>query len=189
MRNMETKADIRKRILAKREALSSLEVIKKSEMITGLLLSRKEYQDARNIFLYLDFRNEVSTQFIWKDAIKAKKKVFAPKVTKDGMNFYEIFDEDSVAKGYYGIREPVSSNRTDEREGLMLIPGSVFDRKGNRIGYGKGFYDVYLNHNPNFFKFALAFSFQVVDQIPVEEHDIKMDAILTETEGFLPIAR
>ncbi len=98
------------------------------------------------------------------------------------MSFYLVESEKELVRGAFGILEPTGeSERAPGDDGLVIIPGIAFDKHYNRIGYGKGYYDRYLSAHPNLFKLALAFDIQLVDKIPAEECDCRMDMIFTET--------
>ena len=115
------------------------------------------------------------------------KKVAVPKVLDDGlMEFYYIESFDGIEIGYCKIPEPVGGTVATDKKVLILMPGLAFDRNHNRIGYGGGFYDRYLERyaDTEFTKVSLAYDFQIFDELKVEEHDKKIDAIITEDEVF-----
>lgn len=85
-----------------------------------------------------------------------------------------------IWRGYKGILEPEMKKKLEPDRALVVVPGTVFDRSGRRIGYGGGFYDTYLQKHPMYQKVAFAFSMQIIDEIPAEPHDISMDLIYTE---------
>ena len=100
------------------------------------------------------------------------------------MNFYYISDTKQLAKGYQGILEPVTTECADGKSGLFLLPGLAFDRFLHRCGYGGGFYDRYLKKHADVSlkKVAVAYDFQIYEKIPVEEHDEKIDLLISEKE-------
>lgn len=182
---MVTKKEIRKEIIQKRDALPFLEVENKSSHIVTSLLKTPEYKEAAQILLYADFRNEVKTDSIFTDAILKGKKVYYPKIFGDIMEFYHVTSLDELHSGYMGIREPEENPLKrfiykKQDNVLVISPGVAFDPQGNRIGYGKGFYDKYLTNKRILSVIALAFSLQIVDEIPSEHNDIKMDKIITD---------
>lgn len=184
---METKAEIRKRILEIRKNLSDEEIAAKSEAILQNVLKTPEYEEAFNILLYADYCHEVTTGGIFENALLRKKKVYFPKADKltNTMEFYQITSLCQLTRGYKGIPEPKEDIRYRYRfnakeDTLMILPGVAFDTSGYRIGYGKGFYDKYLANKRQVSMMALAFSCQIVDEIPKDAHDIKMDKIVTE---------
>lgn len=186
---METKKEIRKRSLEKRKALSPDIRRKYSRVITERVLCHPFFQCADTILIYASFREEVDTTELIYAALAQGKKVAVPRVLSDNrMEFYEILSMNELKPGYQGIPEPEDDASrlirvTDEQAGkhvLMFLPGAAFDRKGSRIGYGKGFYDTYLDRYPHFFKIGLAFSDQCVAEILTEAHDICVDVVITE---------
>lgn len=182
---MEKKKDIRKQILKIRDELVTEELARRSEKITKLVCNTQAYKEAGTILLYADYHNEVSTDQLFQDAISKGKKVFYPKVFGQEMEFYHVKDLSELKFGYKGIREPQENpikrffyKKQDNT--LMIVPGVAFDTSGFRIGYGKGYYDKYLCNRGMIAKFALAFDFQILEKIPAEECDVKMDKVITE---------
>ena len=155
-------------------------------MIAKKVLKTPEYKEADNILLYADYRHEVMTREIFDDALLHKKKVYFPKSNDDGtMEFYQIISVKQLESGYKGIKEPVVDNRylfkhNSKEDTLIIVPGVAFDMKGYRVGYGKGFYDRFMQDKRQMTAFGLCFSNQLVDEIPHAMHDIKMDKIVTE---------
>lgn len=185
VRNMMEKKDIRRAVLQKRNELTKEELEQKSNTICNTLIKMKEYKNASIIYCYMDFRNEVFTRKIMKDAWKAGKKIAVPKVMQSEMNFYYIESVEDLELGYFGIREPKTRKPANGEKGLIIVPGVAFGQKGYRIGYGKGFYDRYLNKHPILRKIAVAFELQIVSEIPYDTHDITMDMIITEERKIL----
>lgn len=184
------KNDIRKNILKIRKALDSEQVKAMSALICENLVKSEMLVNANNIMIYLDFNNEVSTEPILDMALSRSKRVFVPVCmtkTKE-LVVSEILNATDLCSGAYGIREPQKSSlRITDREilDLIIIPAAAFDRDGNRIGYGAGYYDKFLNSisiSKNICKIGLAYSFQIAQHIPTESHDIPMDYIITENE-------
>lgn len=184
---METKAEIRKRILEIRKALTSEKVAAKSEAILQKVLKTPEYMEADNILLYADYNHEVMTRGIFEDAIMRKKRVYFPKSDKltNTMHFYQTVSVKQLEKGFMGIPEPKENMQlcykfNPDEDTLVILPGVAFDTRGFRLGYGKGFYDKFLSNKRQLSTMALAFACQIVEELPSEEHDIKMDKIVTE---------
>ena len=125
----------------------------------------------------------METAEILKYCLKEGKAVYCPRVTGKEMDFYRISAVEELAAGFHGILEPPGAPERLFRPGkkaLMVMPGVVFDRQHHRIGYGGGYYDRYLQGLQGIVTAALAFSFQVVEEIPAEPHDIRPQIILTE---------
>ena len=183
---METKEQIRKRIIQARNQMTSETVAEKSSLIAQKVMKTPEYEEADNILLYADYRHEVMTREIFDDAVLRKKKVFFPKSNADGtMEFYQVVSVKQLESGYKGIKEPVADNQylysfRKQEDTLIIVPGVAFDMKGYRIGYGKGFYDRFLRDKRQMTAIGLCFSNQIVEEIPHDVHDIRMDKVVTE---------
>ena len=177
---MESKKDIRKRVLQKRENLTNREWEEKSRLIYDKVVSHPFFLQADTIYCYIDYRNEVATRAIIDFAWKSGKKVAVPKVLENVMHFYLIDSFDELEYGYKGIEEPKTSKLATDEDALVIMPGAVFDCACHRIGYGKGYYDKYLHLHSNHKTLGIAFEFQVFKNIPSEEFDICPDIIITE---------
>ncbi len=183
---METKEQIRKRIIQVRNQMPGAEVSEKSSIIAEKVLKTPEYEEADNILLYADYRHEVMTREIFDDALLLKKKVYFPKCSEDGsMEFYQVISVKQLESGYKGIKEPVVEEAYhfcfDGREDtLIIVPGVAFDMQGYRVGYGKGFYDRFLQDKRQMTVMGLCFAGQIVEEIPHDRYDIRMDKIVTE---------
>lgn len=178
---METKKQIRKENLKRREALSKEEWQRKSEKLITLLLSQPFYKESRTIYCYVSYRNEVDTWRFIMCSLKEGKRVAVPKVSGNEMKFYYIQNITELKKGYKGIFEPSEINEEAvEENALFIMPLVAFDREKHRLGYGGGFYDRYLQKYPNHFKIGIGFSFQETEYIPVEQYDVNPDRIWTD---------
>lgn len=185
---MPDKTIIRKQILEKRAALAPGVLEKASEKAAERLIAMEEYINANTVMVYMDFRNEVPTGKIIEQIRLSGKKLLLPLTAGDFRLIpYEIPNEGKLSDYFttsgYGIAEPnpdFCKEADPDSIDLVIIPGSVFDQYGNRIGYGKGCYDRFLSsHSPKAFKLALAYDFQVLPCIPADPTDVKMDKILT----------
>ena len=182
------KCDIRKRVLEKRDALTDEEILEKSRRIFEKLTALEDYQKAESILVYASFGSEVKTDDIILDALVNGKRVFCPKVTdkKNGrMCFVRITALEDLTEGYFHIREPEVTEDSEFADNLggslVIMPGVVFDTKGNRIGYGGGFYDRYLSEHADFKSVALCYDLQITDQeIEADEYDLPVDLVITD---------
>ena len=177
------KKKIRKEILALRRAMPIDLLEEKSRKIAEKVKSHPAYQQADTVLAYIDSKGEVQTKAIIEDAWAKGKKVAVPKVHGDIMEFYLISSYEQLEAGAFGILEPMESCEVVTNvpeKAVVLMPGVAFDRNGNRIGYGKGYYDKYFSKYPESYKIALAFSMQIVDKIPADEFDIKADCVIIE---------
>lgn len=181
---MESKKDIRKRVLEKRNYISDKEWEDKSRLICEKVVTHPFFLQADSIYCYVDYRREVGARSIIEHAWKQGKKVAVPKVNGDEMEFYYIQSFEDLKEGYKGILEPEEMHPATEEHALVIMPGAAFDRCGNRIGYGKGYYDKYLQSHSNLKTIALAFELQMVDAIPADTHDICPNIIITEENTY-----
>lgn len=186
----EAKKALRAQILAKRNQLTQEALADKSERIFARIAAMPEFQAAGTIFCYGTFRTELHTfPFMQKVLDSGKRLVMSRMGPKESrrLDLYQVQDlEADLMPGPFGIREPdpAKCHRIEAKEiDFILMPGSVFDRQGGRMGYGAGFYDTligsYAGRRPHLI--AAALDLQVVDQVPMEPHDERMDAVVTET--------
>ncbi len=182
----EIKKAIRKTALQKRDSLSKSARHEKDLTIMQRLMSLPEFKGAKTILFYASFRSEVDTMDIIKVSLEMDKRIVLPKVDKDNhiLRLYEIKNIYELASGYMRILEPsVNEDRVRELNDieLIIIPGAAFDIYGDRLGYGAGFYDILLPEIKGKIPLiALAYEEQIVEEIPAEPHDIKVDKIVTD---------
>ena len=184
---METKKQIRREMLQKRDALTAEERGVMSQSVFSQLSKLPEFIKAEQILLFAGYGSEPDTLPWIAECVAMGKNVLCPVVTGEEMQFYEISALQQLKAGYKGIPEPEPDESTCYRKrecDLMVLPGTAFDVSGNRIGYGKGFYDRYLAAGFSGETVAVAFSFQVLEEkrIPAEETDRKVNCIVTEKE-------
>ncbi len=177
------KKEIRAIVKEKKSLMNEDAIRSYSADVTDLFLSKDFYKDAEVLYAYLPYNQEIRTEQIIEQALKDGKKVAVPKVFDDGlMEFYEITSLRDVKPGAFGIPEPEGDGPPAVYEKvLMLMPGLAFDEQRSRIGYGGGYYDRYLERNRDreYTKVALAYPFQVFDEIPADPHDEKVDEVIT----------
>lgn len=175
------KKELRHRISTRKKSMTLDEREKKSDRIFERLENLAEWKEAQCIFSYVSYNQEVNTGDRMMQWIVQGKKIAVPCVVENEIKFYYIHSISDLKEGYKGILEPEKKYCADGDEGLMLMPGLAFDKRFHRLGYGGGFYDRYLKKYPSrFLKVALAYDFQIFDEIPWEEHDQKVDLIVTE---------
>ena len=185
---MNDKKILRKQMRERRDALTTEEINIRSKQISEQLLQSSFYKECTHICVYEAFRNEVSCENITTKALQDGKCVYLP-VTDEAsktMDFYQITEDTIYREGNYGIREPEinKNSKTLQDKALILMPGLVFDRNKHRLGYGGGYYDKYLALHKEHITVALCYNFQIVDELPCEEHDILPDYIVMESEMF-----
>ena len=181
---METKKELRKRILNIRNSMSIENVEKNSSIIIDKIVNTDIYKQSKVVFIYMDFNKEVMTSQLIKRMLSEKKRVVIPYTDTINTELIpsEITKQADLKLNSFGYYEPVSIMPVDPEEiDLVIVPGVVFDKQLNRIGFGKGYYDkILIKLKPSAVKIAVAHEFQVFELIPTEEHDIKMDMIITE---------
>ena len=182
VRDMESKKDIRKKIFAERKLRSDEQIRTMSLIITERVTALPAFKNASQILVYADYNHEVVTEYLIKEAWKAGKEVAVPKVVEKDMVFYKLTDFSQLEPGYFGIPEPASGEIVEWPEALMIMPGVAFDRENHRVGYGGGFYDRYLEKHPQLERVAVAFSFQMLPEVPTEPTDICPQIVVTEEE-------
>ncbi|MCR5785896.1 MAG: 5-formyltetrahydrofolate cyclo-ligase [Eubacterium sp.] len=178
------KKNQRKELLNKREALSKDYVSAASLKISESLFLLEEYRQSRDIFIYYAMRNEVITLSVIEKAWKDGKRVYLPITEKDDMDFFEYLPGDELTEGDFGVMIPKVKRKLVPCEGLVVIPGVGFDKRGYRIGYGKGFYDRYLRKYPALKRVGIAFDCQLTDEIVNDDFDEKLEAVITESKIY-----
>ncbi|KAA0003805.1 MAG: 5-formyltetrahydrofolate cyclo-ligase [Thermoplasmata archaeon] len=182
---MSEKQEIRKKLLDLRNSLSTIEILEKSNRVIKNIYGMDDFRKAKVIATYISFGTEVNTHGLIRSLI-GKKEVLVPVVVdrdKKEIILSELKHWKELSSGSYGILEP-KKEFIRERDGsevdIYLVPGVAFDAHGNRIGYGSGYYDRLLG-NASGVKVGVAYDFQVIERIPSEGHDVKLDKIVTDT--------
>lgn len=192
------KKELRKEILAHRDGLSQKERHEKSVQIVTNVLKLEGFRKVNKILMYASMRSEVETDNIDHAARKLGKEIYYPRVQGDKMEFYLADEAMDFEVSAFGVREPmIEADKKFEPKTedviFVLMPGVVFDQKGNRIGYGGGYYDKYLHcleqmvESENICKVAVAYECQMVDvgMIDREEHDVRPNYIVTESNIYV----
>ena len=173
------KKELRRSIRERKRAMTEEEIVSRSEKLGVLFAQSEAYKNAKTIYGYLPYNQEVRTVPMLEQALKDGKKVAVPKVYGDEMKFLYLDDLTKVSKGYAGIPEPIADGPVaDDETALVLMPGLAFDPQGHRIGYCGGFYDKFLAAEPNHPTLALCYEFQLLPELDTEEHDIPVDTVL-----------
>lgn len=181
---MEKKRDIRKRVLSYRDSMDKKEWEENSRRIQDCVVAHPFFLDSKVIYCYVDYRNEVGTASIIKKAWELGKQVAVPKVEGEKMIFYYIADFSDIKEGYRGILEPEKQFPAKDAHALVIMPGVAFDRNRNRIGYGKGFYDKFMDKHPSYHTIALAFECQMFDAIDAGKLDYRPEVLITEEKVY-----
>lgn len=175
------KDKLRKEIAQEKRQYTSEELLQMSDEVFSVLEITGTFRDASIIFIYNAMPDEVSTQaFIEK--WKSEKQFYLPVVKDDRLVFRKLEDSTVFEKSKIGVNEPIGDDFINfAKVDMVIVPGMAFDRKCNRLGRGKGYYDRFLA-NIKAPKVGICFDFQLKDQIPADDRDIKMDMIVGENE-------
>lgn len=199
--NILNKSVLRNEILNKRKSLSKDKIANTSELLCNKIINHPKYKDANIILAYMAQDGEIDLEILMKDAISKNKKVYIPKVLrKHTMEFYRYTNKDDLKISNFGIlepkeKEPLQISETDQI--FVIVPGVAFDKSGNRIGYGGGFYDTYLSNlldkynnkstktkitdktTSSIYTLAPCYNFQLIDFIKSEDFDIPVMEVIT----------
>lgn len=193
---MSLKEELREKYFEKRQNLSDEFIKNKSEEIINKLVEYVQEHNYNDIMIFVSFRNEVDTHGLIKKWLKDKEKtIYVPYIDKD-------LDEMKVSKiqnyikdlkpGVFDILEPreeLKGNTSIKNIELIIVPGLIFSKQGYRIGYGGGYYDKFLSKvKPTVDKIGITCSDFIVDDLPVDKHDLPVDKIITDQE-IIDIAR
>lgn len=174
-----TKQELRAAIRTQKRAMTLAQIEEKSAALAEQLFATEQYRQAKTLYGYLPYNQEVRTVPILEQAMRDGKRVAVPKVYGDEMRFLYIEDLSQVEKSSFGIPEPIADGPVAmEEDALILMPGLAFDPQGNRMGYGGGYYDKYLQAQPNHPTVALCYDFQMLAQLDTQEHDVPVDLVL-----------
>ena len=173
------KKELRRSIRERKRAMTEEEIVSRSEKLAELFYASEAYKNAKTIYGYLPYNQEVRTVPMLERALLDGKRVAVPKCYGDEMKFIFMEDLSKVEKGYANIPEPIADEPVaDDTTALVLMPGLAFDPQGHRCGYGGGFYDKFLAAEPEHPTLALCYEFQVLPHLETEEHDIPVDYVL-----------
>ncbi|WP_294627419.1 5-formyltetrahydrofolate cyclo-ligase [uncultured Bacteroides sp.] len=178
---MEKKKELRKCIASQKIRYKDSSVLKsQSAKILAALEAHPAFRAANTILLYHSLKDEVDTHaFIrkWSN----RKRILLPVVIGNDLELRIYSTPEDMTIGSYGIKESTGEVFIDYAAiDFIAVPGVAFDLKGNRLGRGKGYYDRLLPRIPSAFKAGICFPFQLVEEVPAEPHDIRMDTIITD---------
>lgn len=186
---MDDKSLIRARMRSIKKTLTAEQIEENSRLVCEKLRGVPEFNQRKRLFIYISYNQEIiTTKLIRKELDSGGHSIFVPKVIGDRrMRFCKINNMDSgLERGAYGILEPVSDSFISDDEicdsdSLIILPGLAFDTEFNRIGYGGGYYDTFLEKHKRMFKIAVCHDFQIIDKaIRPEPTDVKADMIISE---------
>lgn len=193
------KQALRKEIKRRVAALSDEEKHRQSMVLSQQLFTHPKYVSCQRIAVFLSMHDEVRTEEIIKDVFKRGKSCFIPRYETttsnhmDMLKLHSLQDMETLPLTAWNIRQPTAEDTSREEAlsagglDLILMPGLGFDRSGNRLGRGKGFYDTYLERcmkHPKGkpYTIALAFKEQLCQEIPVDDNDVLIDEVLYEAD-------
>ncbi|NND98730.1 MAG: 5-formyltetrahydrofolate cyclo-ligase [Pirellulaceae bacterium] len=191
----ERKNEIRSAAHAARKNQADKDAV--SQRITDRVMQQSEYVQAKCVMWYVDVRDEARTRHALPDCVASDKKIVVPYCVDGELQLFHLESMEELEIGMYKILEPradlrdVADKQVDVKDlDLILVPGVGFDSKGGRTGHGKGYYDKCLeNARPETPLIALAFECQMFDEIPMQDHDIYMDKVVTEDRVYQGLGR
>ncbi len=179
---MLTKARIRSKILLRLKTQKEEDRNRKSKLITHKLLRNKVFKKAKIVMFYIAFGGEVNTEEMIREAQKTGKLICVPVCRKDRETMQPAILEDhaKLIKGPYGVLEPATRAHVEPKDlDLVIVPGVAFDKKGNRLGRGKGCYDRFLcSLSEKTASIGLAFDFQILPLVPTACHDVSVKQVI-----------
>lgn len=170
---------LRQKIRQMKREMTEEQIASASQLLAEKFYATEQYRQAKTVYGYLPYNQEVRTVPMLQQALDDRKKVAVPKVYGDEMKFIYMTDLAAVEKSNMGIPEPVADGPVgDDPTALVLMPGVAFTAMGDRIGYGGGYYDKFLAAEPGHPTVALCYEFQIVESLPTQDHDIPVDVVL-----------
>lgn len=181
------KGQIRRQMLAARCKLTAQEAAQAGKAVARHLATLTEYRQARWIYCYIGYNQELPTEDILRLAQTDGKKIAVPKVLGKALIFVVLEDLGQIQPGYRGIPEPLADGPiASDSQGLVLVPGLAFDGQGHRVGYGGGFYDRFLHREPAHPTIGLCYAFQLIPQVPFTPYDIAVKKVITPERIIAP---
>lgn len=182
---MKDKNQIRSEIKTVLAEMGPAEAASKSSAAAGRLIAEREFTDARSVMIFLPIPGEIDPLDIARAAWSQGKRVAAPKIRAPGvMDAVEIHSLDQdLAPGAMDILEPIGNGVLAAGElDLIVAPALAYDRRGNRLGRGGGYYDRFINRTDGCLVCGLAFGGQLLDELPAEPHDQQVNMLATDVE-------
>lgn len=188
---MPSKDELRSRLLEKRRTLSPVEARKRALGICARLQELEPFRSARRILSYVSSKdNEVDTLPMIAGLLREGRQVLCPRVSGPHLAWHRVNSIEQLRAGAFGILEPdpAVSHAPSEEEALgtdavVLVPGIAFTPRGDRIGYGRGYFDRFLR-SFNGISIGLAYDFQIVDEFEVTPHDVPVDFVVSESRVY-----
>lgn len=187
MQPEKSKDEIRSKYIILRNKLPLYKKKKLDREIEKCVLNSSVYKNSNTIMIYSSFGSEVNTLTLIKKMLKDGKNVVLPKTKKPNKIIpIKINSLNELKKGNFSILEPTDISKKVKKSTIdvVFVPGIVFDKHGNRIGFGKGYYDHFLKYIPYKKRIGVCYEFQIVENIPINKTDIPVSKIITE-KGIL----
>lgn len=186
-----SKAEIRARARERRRDLAEKD--RRSDAICNRFRDLPAFADAETVFVYMHIRSEVRTAGLVKWLLQGQKRIVIPYCEEDDLLLFSLSDLSQLSPGALGILEPhqnlrsLAETRVEPQQlDLLAVPGVAFDRSGGRVGQGRGYFDRLLPRvRPDAFSAGLAFECQLFDRVPMDDHDVPLDAVVTEDAIYL----
>jgi 5-formyltetrahydrofolate cyclo-ligase len=177
---------LRKKLLDKREKLGSGDKMKADWSIFEALKTTPQIEAASKVVAFFPHKSEPNIEPFLEWVVSNRKELYLPRVNESGLDLVQVLFFSDLKEGAYGIMEPKSDlQATDLTEfDVILVPGVGFTPNGDRLGFGGGFYDRLLKLVKGC-KIGIGYEFQVLDEIPVEEHDVSLDMIVTDSGSYI----
>lgn len=177
---METKERLRKEILSERKAYPKERQKEDAHQVWQKLIGIPEILQSETLLIYWAKEPELSLEELFDWGIAQEKKIYLPKVMGEKMSFFPVASRKELSPGYFHIMEPkIQREPFLGDKAVCLLPGVAFDISGNRIGYGRGFYDKFLCGKEEIFKLGIGYEFQVVNPWQTDSFDEKIDGLVT----------
>lgn len=186
----QAKHDLRQAIISQRDAMSEIVRSEASRLIRARLLALPVVQAAESLFIFISYASEVDTHPLIDTLLESRRRLAVPKIIdKTTMLSVPLKSWEQLQPGTLGILSPTASDRDDGPFDVVITPGVAFTECGDRLGYGRGYYDRWFAQYIVGTKVALAFEAQIVDSLPTDESDIPVDLIVTEKRVIRPRAK
>ncbi len=175
-----SKVELRNKYTLVRDALTPANRARQSVLISRKLLALEESESWETIHVYIPMRSEVDIRSFTKHLIECDKKTYTSRTMQNGrLTHWRLLSFDQCMPGRFGTVHPAGEKAYTGSFEVIIVPGIVFDAKGNRIGYGGGYYDRFLADHPDSLKIGVCFREQLIKEIQPAPHDVRMDRLIT----------
>lgn len=172
------KKNYRKKYRNIRKNISNKKI--KDKLIYEKVIHNELINNSNLMLIYVSTKEEVDTIDIIKYFI-GKKQIAVPKIVNEEMDFYYIESLDELKEGYFNILEPTTNKKVNNyHNSISITPGICFSKDNYRLGYGKGYYDKFYNNHNNIYRIGITYKELLLDRIPYDKFDIKMNEIITD---------